>query len=118
MVLAPGIEVVPRAGSSLDGNWISSFSWIRKGQDPFKLIGFDTLTGFEAQAVTPSAVVQGVPPENFSDVLAGIFYGWIYSNVGKLGQAKAGKGEKLICSVFPAPTYGSDPYATSLPASL
>ncbi len=118
MVLAPGIEVVPRAGSSLDGNWISSFSWIRKGQDPFKLIGFDTLTGFEAQAVTPSAVVQGVPPENFSDVLAGIFYGWIHSNVGTLVQAKAGKGKMLICTYSLATTYGSDPYATSLLDSL
>jgi hypothetical protein len=112
MTLAPGLEVVPRAGSHLDGNWISGFSWLRKNQEPFKSVGFDTLAGFETQAVTPGAVVEGVPPENFSDVLAGVFYGWIQSNVGTLVQAKAGKGKLFICTFSLATTYASDPYAT------
>ncbi len=112
--LAPGLAVVPRAGSELSGNWISSFLWIRKEQEPFKLIGFDTLPGFETQAVTPSAVIQGIPAEDFRDVLAGIFYGWIHSSVGTLVQAKSGKGKLLICTFSLAATYGSDPYATYL----
>ncbi len=112
--LAPGLEVLPRADSDLDGNWISSFPWIRKTQEPFKLIGFDTLAGFETQAVTPSAVIQGVPAEHFDDVLAGIFYGWIQSNVATLVQAKCGKGKLLICTFSLASTYGTDPYATYL----
>ena len=112
--LAPGLEIVPRAGSNLDGNWISSFLWIRKEQDPFKLVGFDTFPGFEMQAVTPSAVVQGVRPEYFRDVLAGIFYGWIHSNVGVLVQARCGQGRLLICTFSLGTTYGSDPYATYL----
>jgi hypothetical protein len=114
MTLAPGLEVLPRAGSHLDGNWISGFSWIRKNQEPFKLIGFDTFPEFETQAVTPSTVIQGVPPENFNDVLAGIFYGWIHSNVATLLQAKAGKGKLLVCTFSLATTYGTDPYATYL----
>ena len=28
--LAPGVTIVPRAGSDLDGNWISNFLWGRK----------------------------------------------------------------------------------------
>jgi hypothetical protein len=112
--LAPGLEIVPRAGSNLDGNWISSFLWIRKEQDVFKLVGFDTFPGFEMQAVTPSAVVQGVRPEYFRDVLAGIFYGWIHSNVGTLVQARCGQGRLLICTFSLATTYGTDPYATYL----
>jgi hypothetical protein len=112
--LAPGIEIVPRAGSYLDGNWISSFLWIRKEQSPFKLIGFQTLPGFEMQAVTPPAVVQGVRPELFRDVLAGIFYGWIHSNVGIVVQARCGQGRLLICTFSLATTYGTDPYATYL----
>lgn len=112
--LAPGLEIVPRAGSNLDGNWISSFPWLRKGKEPFKSVGFDTFAGFETQAVTPSAVIQGVPPENFSDVLAGMFYGWLHSNVGTLLQAKCGRGKLLVTTFSLATTYATDPYATTL----
>lgn len=112
--LGSGIEIVPRAGSFLDGNWISSYLWIRKDQEPFKQIGFETLPGFEVQSVAPSTVVQGLKPEQFSDVLAGLFYGWIHSNVGALVQARCGKGKLLICTFSVGTTYGSDPYATYL----
>ncbi len=112
--IAPGLEIVPRAGSFLDGNWISSFLWVRKDQEPFHSIGFDTLPGFEMQSTVPSTVLRGVPPGNFDDVLSGIFYGWIHSNVGTLVQARAGQGRLLICTYSLATTYGSDPYATNL----
>ncbi|MBZ5513917.1 MAG: hypothetical protein LAN62_03560 [Acidobacteriia bacterium] len=112
--LAPGLDIVPRAHSTLDGNWISSFLWIRKDRDPFKLIGFEMFPGFEMQAATPATVVQGLKPEDSSDVLSGIFYGWIHSNVGTLVQARAGKGKLLICTFSLGTTYGTDPYATYL----
>jgi len=112
--LAPGLEVIPRAGSDLDGNWISSFLWVRNNQEPFKRLGFGKLAGFETQAVTPGAVVRGVPAEFSSDVLAGIFYGWIHSNVGTLVQARYGKGKLLVCTFSLGTTYASDPYATYL----
>jgi hypothetical protein len=112
--LAPGIEIVARAGSDYEGNWISDFLWLRNTQPPFTAIGFDTLAGFEAQAVTPDAVVQGIAPAHFSDVLAGMFYGWVHANVGVLVQAKCGKGTLLICTFSLATTYGTDPYATDL----
>jgi hypothetical protein len=114
LTLAPGIEVTPRAEGDFSGNWISDFLWLRKGQAPFTDIGFDTLGGFETQAVTPAAVIKGIPPQNFSDVLAGVFYGWIHANVGVLVQARAGKGKLLICTFSLATTYNSDPYATYL----
>ncbi len=112
--LAPGLEVVPRAGSDLDGNWISGFLWLRKSQEPFKRLAFDALAGFETQAVTPGAVVRGIPPERFGDVLSGVFYGWIHSSVGTLIQARYGKGKLLICTFSLATTYATDPYATYL----
>jgi len=114
LTLAPGIEVVQRSQDDLSGNWISDFLWLRKGQAPFTDVGFDTLGGFETQAVTPAAVIKGIPPQNFSDVLAGMFYGWIQENVGVLVQARAGKGKLLICTFSLATTYNSDPYATYL----
>jgi hypothetical protein len=112
--LAPGIEIVPRAGSDFEGNWISDFFWLRHSQPPLSAMGFDPMAGFETQAVTPAAVVQGIAPTDFSDVLAGMFYGWIHANVGVLVQAKCGKGTLLICTFSLATTYGSDPYATEL----
>jgi hypothetical protein len=114
LTLAPGIEVAPRSEDDLSGNWISDFLWLRKGRAPFTHIGFDTLGGFETQAVTPATVIKGIPPQNFNDVLAGMFYGWIHDNVGVLVQAKAGKGKLLICTFSLATTYNSDPYATYL----
>jgi hypothetical protein len=112
--IAPGIEIAPRAGTLLDGNWISSYLWIRKDQEPFKSVGFETLPGFEVQSVAPRAVVQGLKPEDYSDVFSGIFYGWIHSSVGTVVQAKAGKGKLLICTYALGTTYGTDPYGTYL----
>jgi hypothetical protein len=114
MTLAPGLDVVPRAGGDYSGNWISNFLWLRKDQEPFTGIGFDTLAGFETQSATPATVIQGIPPKNFDDVLAGMFYGWVNSNVGVLVQAKAGKGKMLICTFSLPTTYNSDPYSTYL----
>jgi Glycosyl hydrolases family 2, sugar binding domain/Glycosyl hydrolases family 2/Glycosyl hydrolases family 2, TIM barrel domain len=111
--IAPGLEVLPRKVDNLDGNWISSFLWIRKDHEPFKQIGFNTMAGFETISVTPAAVVKGVPPENFDDVLSGIFYGWIHSNVGALVQARYGPGKLLICTYSLSASYASDPYATT-----
>jgi len=114
LTLAPGVAVAPRSEDDLSGNWISDFLWLRKGRAPFSGIDFDTLGGFETQAVTPATVIKGIPPQNFNDVLAGMFYGWIHDNVGVLLQARAGKGKLLICTFSLATTYNSDPYATYL----
>ncbi len=112
--IAPSLKVVPRSEDDLSGNWISNFAWIRKDQPPFSKIGFETLTGFETELSTPETVVVGVPPQDFKDVLAGEFYGWLHSNVGTLVQARYGKGKLLICTFALATTYGTDPYATYL----
>jgi hypothetical protein len=114
MTLAPGLEVVPRAGSVLDGNWISGFLWTRNNAEPFRSVAFDTLAGFETQAAAPRFVVQGIPATNFRDVLAGMFFGWLHSNVGVVVQARVGKGRLIICTFSLADTYGFDPYATHL----
>ena len=112
--ITPEVKVVPRSEDSLDGNWISNFAWVRKSVPPFAKIGFDTLSGFETGAATPEAVVMGIPPAEFQDVLAGEFYGWIHSNVGTLVQARYAKGRLLICTFSLNTPYSTDPYATFL----
>jgi hypothetical protein len=112
--VASGLEITPRAQSDLDGNWISNFLWVRKGQPIFHGIGFSTLPGFEAQAANPPAVIQGLPPAAYPDVLAGMFYGWLHLNSGVLLQARAGKGKLLVTTFGLGEAYGGDPYATAL----
>jgi hypothetical protein len=112
--VAPGIEIVPRAGSDLDGNWISNFLWLRKDHPVFHGIGFDAMPGFEAQAATPPAVIQGLPGSAGADILAGMSYGWLHSNSGVLLQARAGKGKLLVTTFGFATAYEVDPYATTL----
>ena len=67
----------------------------------------------EAQAVTPDYVLLGVPAENFDDVLAGAFYGWINANSALMLQARYGAGRVLL-TTFRFDQYGKDPYATAL----
>ncbi|HET9179665.1 MAG TPA: glycoside hydrolase family 2 TIM barrel-domain containing protein [Terriglobia bacterium] len=112
--ITPKVKVVPRSEDSFDGNWISNFAWVRKSAPPFRKIYFDTLSGFETGAATPEAVVTGIPPGEFQDVLAGEFYGWIHSNVGTLVQARYDKGKLLICTFSLNTPYSTDPYATFL----
>ena len=116
--LTPDMKIEPRSQDDLSGNWISNFAWVRKGVAPFSKIGFETLTGFETEGSTPEAVVAGIPPQEFKDVLAGEFYGWIHSNVGTLVQARYGKGRLLICTFSVNTPYGTDPYATYLMDAL
>jgi hypothetical protein len=116
--ITPDIRIVPRAQDAFSGNWISNFAWVRKDAAPFSKIGFDTLSGFETEAATPEAVVVGIPPGQFQDVLAGEFYGWIHSNVGTLVQARYGKGKLLICTFSLNTPYDTDPYATYLMDAL
>jgi hypothetical protein len=112
--LAPDVKIVPRSKDDLSGNWISNFAWVRKSTLPFSKIGFATMPGFETVTATPEAVVVGIPPGDFKDVLAGEFYGWIHSNVGTLVQARYGKGKLLICTFSLITPYDTDPYATYL----
>ena len=112
--VGPGISIVPRANSDLDGNWISNFLWVRKASPVFHNLGFDVVPGFETQDATPSAVIQGLPESIGSDLLSGMFYGWLHSNVGVLVQARAGKGKLLVTTLGFANAYGVDPYATTL----
>ncbi|TAM81886.1 MAG: hypothetical protein EPN47_10790 [Acidobacteria bacterium] len=114
VTIAREVKIVPRSEDSFDGNWVSNFAWVRKTAPPFNKIGFDTLSGFETGEATPGAVVVGIPPGEFQDVLAGEFYGWIHSNVGTLVQARYGNGKILICTFSLNTPYSTGPYATFL----
>jgi hypothetical protein len=112
------LKVTPRAGSDLDGNWISNFNWVRTdAPSPFARVAFTKILGFESERVVPRFVIEGVKGENYDDVLSGITYGWLNSNEALAVQARVGNGRVLL-TTFRFDEYGRDPYATQLLDSL
>ncbi|HEX3560633.1 MAG TPA: hypothetical protein VHU19_15620 [Pyrinomonadaceae bacterium] len=108
------LQVMPRAGSDLDGNWISNFNWVRSNApSPFARVAFTKILGFESERVVPRFVIEGVKGEDYEDVLSGITYGWLNSNEALAVQARAGAG-RLLLTTFRFDDYGQDPYATRL----
>jgi hypothetical protein len=106
-------KVAARAGSDLDGNWVTNFNWARIDAPPFGEVGFTKILGFEASRVVPRHIIQGVAAGDYGDVLSGIFYGWLNNNAALAVQLKAGAG-KFLATTFRFDEYGADPYATRL----
>jgi hypothetical protein len=113
------IKVTLRAGSDLDGNWVTNFNWVRADAptSPFHTVAFTKILGFESEHVVPRFVIQGIDGANYDDVLSGIFYGWLNNNAALAAQMRLGKGT-LLLTTFRFDEYGKDPYATHLLDSL
>jgi hypothetical protein len=62
-------------------------------------------------------VIQGVRPDDFDNVLAGITYGWLHHNAALLLNTRVGPGT-LLLTTFQFEAYGDDAYATRLLDSL
>jgi hypothetical protein len=96
-----------------DGNWISNFTWIMPRSPAFHDIAAGPILGWEAAAVMPNFVLQGIKPEEYDDVLAGMFYGWIHNSSPVLVQARVDKGAALV-TTFLFDRVDSDPFAAAL----
>ena len=107
------VQLKTRERNNYNGDWISNFNWILPSSPVFNEIAFNKIMGWEAQAVTPDYVLLGVPADNFDDVLAGAFYGWINANSALMLQARYGTGRVLL-TTYRFDEYGKDPYATAL----
>ncbi|MFN2532816.1 MAG: glycoside hydrolase family 2 protein [Pyrinomonadaceae bacterium] len=112
------VKVTARAGSDLDGNWVTNFNWVRTDAlSPFRSVAFTKILGFESEHVVPRFVIQGIGGANYDDVLSGIFYGWLNNNAALAVQMRVGKGA-LLLTTFRFDGYGKDAYATHLLDSL
>jgi hypothetical protein len=107
------LKLAAREGSDLDGNWVSNFNWIRTNAPPFNVVPFGRLLGLESTSVVPRFLIEGVDPQDYDDVLSGIFYGWLNQNGALAVQMNVGNG-KLLATTFRFGAYGKDPYATHL----
>ncbi|HEX9007118.1 MAG TPA: glycoside hydrolase family 2 TIM barrel-domain containing protein [Bacteroidota bacterium] len=101
-----------------DGNWASSLNWVRRDHPPFGDVNFGSVMGFETSAIGLPLVIGGLKPENFSDVMAGMFVGWLHLNSAYVLQVQAGKGRLVLCTLPLAEGCGRDPYATTVLAAL
>jgi hypothetical protein len=107
------LKVTPRAGSDLDGNWVTNFNWVRIDAVPFSEVAFTKILGFESDQVVPRYVIQGVGGKDYEDVLSGIFYGWLNNNGALAVQMRSGDG-RIFATTFRFDKYGDDPYTTHL----
>ena len=90
------LKVAARAGSDLDGNWVTNFNWVNTNAAPFNEVAFSKLLGFEAATTVPQFIIQGVRGADYDDVSSGIFYGWLNNNAALAVQAQVGKGKAFV----------------------
>jgi Glycosyl hydrolases family 2, sugar binding domain/Glycosyl hydrolases family 2/Glycosyl hydrolases family 2, TIM barrel domain len=108
-------RVVRRSGTMWQGDWISSFSWLRR-DGPFARVPGGPLIDHAFDRVIPNHVIAGCNAWDFqARVHAGMVLGWVHKPAGLIVERERGRG-KLVVTTFrlleDAP--GADPIATAL----
>jgi hypothetical protein len=98
-VSLPVGRVVARAGGPWQGDWATSYSWLKK-QGPFAHLPGDPLLGMEYAPVMPGNVITGIPAWAFARrSWAGLALGWVHKPASLLAQARYGRGS-LTATTF------------------
>jgi hypothetical protein len=108
------LQISPRAGSDLAGDWVNNFNWVLSSSPlwkPLSPVIDSSILGWEAASVMPEYVIDGL--QDPQQVLAGVFYGWLNVNRGYLADVHQGPGRMLV-TTFRFQSYGHDPFATML----
>ncbi|CAN5545682.1 hypothetical protein BH10CHL1_BH10CHL1_26270 [soil metagenome] len=89
-------SVVARSGTIWQGDWATSFSWLKK-QGPFAHLPGGPLLEMEYAEIMPDAVITGVPAwiareHNW----AGLALGWIHKPVSLLTKVSYGRGTMVL----------------------
>jgi hypothetical protein len=104
-------KIKRREGSWYDGNWASGLHWFRKDNPVFDGYPSENFLGFESAKFIPRVVLTDIKPENYADVLAGMFIGWVHATSASLVRMKAGNGTLIVCSLPIPECLASDPLA-------
>ncbi len=98
-VSLPNCRPVARAGTGWQGDWATSFSWLRK-EGPFDALPGPALLEMEYAAVMPNLVLSGIPARAFPHTSwAGLALGWIHKPVSLLHKAPYGNGT-IVTTTF------------------
>jgi hypothetical protein len=89
----------PRQGTPWQGDWATSFSWLKKS-GPFANLPGEPLLGMEYAAIMPDAVLTGLPAWAMRDhCWAGLALGWVHKPVALVADVPYGRG-KVTISTF------------------
>ncbi|RIK33549.1 MAG: glycoside hydrolase family 2 [Chloroflexi bacterium] len=92
----PTGTVIPRVRTVWQGDWATSFSWLRKS-GPFAALPGGPLLKMEYAEIMPDAVLAGIPVWQYRDhSWAGLALGWIHKPVSLLAKLPYGRGSLTI----------------------
>lgn len=104
----PTCHPIPRAGTGWQGDWATSFSWLRK-EGPFATLPGNPLLEMEYASVMPDLVLGNVPARAFPTASwAGLALGWLHKPVSLLHHAPYGNGEIVTTTFKLTPTTLAD----------
>jgi hypothetical protein len=95
----PGARVVAREHTPWQGDWATSFSWLKRS-GPFAKLPGSPLLEMPYADIMPDAVIVGVPAWAMRHrSWAGLALGWIHRPVSLLVDIPYGKG-RLVATTF------------------
>ncbi len=107
--------IQPRAGTPLQGDWASSFGWIRPDSIFKRLPPTGGVVNFAFADLTPETVIRKIMPIDFSSrVYSGIFAGWLHLHAGLAAELPLGRGRLLICTFRLLENLGDHPMAAAM----
>jgi hypothetical protein len=111
----PDVRLVARQGSVWDGDWVSTFAWVRR-KGPFTRFPGGPLLDHSFDRVIPEYVLTGLRPGDFGAyVHAGMIVGWVHHPAVLIGERRWGKGRAVLATFqLTADAPGADPMAATL----
>lgn len=108
-----------REGTYWQGDWATSFSWLRK-VGPFAHLPGEPLLGMEYAAIMPDAVLARLPTWAMRDhCWAGLALGWVHRPAALIADIPYGRGQVTIATFNLTPkTLPGNAIAESLLAGL
>jgi hypothetical protein len=104
--------IAMREGRTWQGDWASSFSWLRQDR-LFGRIPTGGTVDFAFADLTPEAVIVGLTPRDFAaNVHAGLFVGWLHHVVGLVAERPLDRGHLMACTFRLREHLGAHPVAT------
>jgi hypothetical protein len=92
----PIAGVIAREQTHWQGDWATSFSWLKK-QGPFAHLPGNPLLEMEYATIMPDAIIVGTPAWAYGDrSWAGLALGWIHKPVSLLLKAPYGDGQITV----------------------
>ncbi len=111
----PYAQLIRREDTFWAGDWVSSFSWLKR-QGPFARLPGGPLLDHSFDRVIPDHVLVGFGAQDHAAfVHAGLFLGWIHKPVALIARRHYGQGAAVLTTFrLTRDAPGSDPVATVL----